>query len=235
MTSAPVERTRRRRIEPWRIVRENLPIVLTAVGLLVYGSLRLSAGIFYGRFGFAPEDVGLGYAEILARSLYTLILLTIYGGLVVALALVIAGSTTFVAEALSTAGRPDVRDLGAKRDFASHVRRFFFLWPFLTMLLVLVLPIVYAAMEADTVESGHPVRQSDWIYPFAWDAPAALVGASGTEMSSRCLIYLGQADGSIALYDPADRTAWRLPTSGTVVRTGGSLTDVNRVPIDCPP
>jgi hypothetical protein len=56
-------------------------VTLTVVGLLAYTSLRLSAGIFHGRFGFTPEDVGLGYAEILARSLYTLILLTIYGGI----------------------------------------------------------------------------------------------------------------------------------------------------------
>jgi hypothetical protein len=76
----------------WRFIRDNLAVTLTLAGLLVYSSLRLSAGIFYGRFGFTPEDVGLGYAEILARSLYTLILLTAYGGLLIFATLWIAGA-----------------------------------------------------------------------------------------------------------------------------------------------
>ena len=42
--------------------------------------------------GFTPEDVGLGYAEILARSLYTLILLTVYGGLLIFGTLWVAGA-----------------------------------------------------------------------------------------------------------------------------------------------
>lgn len=93
----------------WRFIRENVAVTLTVVGLLVYTSLRLSAGIFYGRFGFTPEGVGLGYAEILARSLYTLILLTVYGGILIFATLWLAASVAFAVEGASASLRPRSR------------------------------------------------------------------------------------------------------------------------------
>ncbi len=98
-----------------------------------------------------------------------------------------------------------------------------------TALAVLGIPVIAAAFEADSVEEGRPVRQSDWALPFAWEAPAA-VATRADESGGRCLIYLGNASGFVALYDPADGSSLRLPTSGTTVRTGGLLTDAANVP-----
>jgi hypothetical protein len=41
---------------------------LTAIGILAYAVLRLSYWKFYSHFGVTPEEVGLGYIEILTRS-----------------------------------------------------------------------------------------------------------------------------------------------------------------------
>ena len=50
---------------------------LTVLGLFVYGVLRLSSQLFYSRFGVSPEEVGLGYAEMIAQSAVGLLLVTI--------------------------------------------------------------------------------------------------------------------------------------------------------------
>jgi len=218
----------------WRFIRENVAVTLTVVGLLVYTSLRLSAGIFYGRFGFTPEDVGLGYAEILARSLYTLILLTVYGGILIFATLWLAASVAFVAEQASASIRGRSRSQVAPKSLVSHGWEFVRLWPALTVLAVLAIPVVAAAIEADSVEEGRPIRQSDWALPFAWDAPAAIVTRPDSMSDEHCMIYLGNAGGFVALYDPADGSSLRLPTSGTTVRTGGRLADAANVPRDCP-
>jgi len=58
---------------------------------------------------------------------------------------------------------------------ASYGKALIRLWPVLTALAVLGIPVIAAAFEADSVEEGRPVRQSDWTLPFAWEAPAAIV------------------------------------------------------------
>jgi hypothetical protein len=60
----------------------NPLIGLTLGGLFLYGALRLDYSLFYGRFGIKPEDVGLGYGEVLSQSVaglvvYAVILLVI--------------------------------------------------------------------------------------------------------------------------------------------------------------
>lgn len=211
----------------WTFVKENLTVVLTITGLLVYASLRLSAGLFYGRLGFTPEDVGLGYAEILARSLYTLILLTVYGGLLLVVLLWIAGGLRFVAQRSVDSLRGKNQRSRERQPLATYGKKYLSAWPILTAIAVLGLPIYNAALEADAVQDGRPVRQSDWVYPFAWDAPAARVTRAGSEAGGgRCMIYLGNAGGFVAVYDPTDGSSWRLPTSGTIVQTGGPLADI---------
>lgn len=46
----------------------------TAVGVLIYAILRFAYWSFYNRFGVTPEEVGLGYVEILTRSAPALVL-----------------------------------------------------------------------------------------------------------------------------------------------------------------
>jgi hypothetical protein len=63
---------------------------------------------------------------------------------------------------------------------------------------------------------------------------AAIVARADAESDGGCVIYLGNANGFVALYDPADGSSVRLPTSGTTVLTGGPLADAANVARDCP-
>jgi hypothetical protein len=48
---------------------------VTLVGLLLYGVLRFSSSLFYGRLGFTPEEVGLSYVSTIGRAVYGLMTL----------------------------------------------------------------------------------------------------------------------------------------------------------------
>jgi hypothetical protein len=63
------------RLRAW-IAGNPIPAV-TLAGLMLYGSLRLASGIFYGRLGFRPEEVGLGYAETIAGTIGVLVVLAV--------------------------------------------------------------------------------------------------------------------------------------------------------------
>lgn len=68
----------------------GLASAVTALGLLFYAALRIGYSVFYAPLGLQPEDVGLGYADILAQSLVGLILAALlvvyFGGTVFGLA-----------------------------------------------------------------------------------------------------------------------------------------------------
>lgn len=70
---APLQPTGR--LRAW-IAGNPIPAV-TLAGLMLYGSLRLANGIFFGRFGFQPEEVGLGYAETIAGAIALLLFIGI--------------------------------------------------------------------------------------------------------------------------------------------------------------
>jgi hypothetical protein len=46
----------------------DIRTVLAALGLLLYGVLRVTYSRFYGELGLAPDDLGLGYIELLVQS-----------------------------------------------------------------------------------------------------------------------------------------------------------------------
>src|SRR5690242_13321534 len=52
---------------------------LTVVGAVTYGLVRLAYSLFYSQLGLTPEDVGLGYQELLAQSAVSLIVLLVIG------------------------------------------------------------------------------------------------------------------------------------------------------------
>src|SRR5712691_8046797 len=64
-------------------VKDNPAVSLTLAGLLAYAAVRLTLGLFYGRLGLDPQDVGLGYTQSLEASAGLLAATVLYVVLVV--------------------------------------------------------------------------------------------------------------------------------------------------------
>jgi hypothetical protein len=72
-------------------------VMLTIAGILLYAALRSVYVLFYGRLGVQPEEVGLGYTEVLAQSVVGIMLVAAiqaaaFGGLYLAGRMLIAPS-----------------------------------------------------------------------------------------------------------------------------------------------
>jgi hypothetical protein len=52
-------------------------VVTTLASALIYGSLRIAYSGFYAQLGLRPEDVGLGYAEVLAQTVTGLVVISL--------------------------------------------------------------------------------------------------------------------------------------------------------------
>lgn len=63
----------------------NVVPALTLIGVTLYVLLRLPYAMYYGRLGTTPEDVGLGYVEMLAQSALGLGAVVFVGVLTVAI------------------------------------------------------------------------------------------------------------------------------------------------------
>lgn len=107
----------------------------TAIGVLMYAILRFAYWSFYNRFGVTPEEVGLGYVEILTRSAPVLVL-----GMTVA-----AGFNALLARRFF---RMDTR----------HVWRVVGVTVVLLLAAVLIAGTLRAQVLAGFVESGIPVH-----------------------------------------------------------------------------
>jgi hypothetical protein len=192
---------------------------LPVLGILVYGWLRQLYSVFYGTLGASPEEVGLGYQQVLALSGLSLFLIV----------LVIAGVY---------AGLLSLRKLlpWVDSDPSSSVRRETILLPslFVGMLsLVGFFLWLYGASTADAARAfqGQAVtsvnvmavqvlglRAEPATVQWADKPPPGVDSISG-----RCLLYLGSADGRDVYFDPGPpaRTI-RLQTTSvvmTVIRT----------------
>jgi hypothetical protein len=219
------------RLRTW-IAGNPIPAV-TLAGLMLYGSLRLANGIFYYRLGFRPEEVGLGYAETISGAVGLLVFFAtgriMAGFLAVFLAALVGvlwprrghGRPSFFTELNKTAGQEIVR-FGKLSGFL------------LLVLFALATPVIYALLRAPLAPDGIETRPA---FDLTFRAEAAIVhtdtSAYGLANGS-CILYLGQSDGILALYDPASGTSWRMPASATAVETGEALDNVERVPGDCP-
>ena len=192
--------------------------ILTVSGLVAYATLRLSAGIFYRRFGFRPEEVGLGYLEMLSHSLPTLLFWGIF----------------FTA-------MYGIWQYGVRRDdryFSVRWRRVALLTPIaaFAFFTLAVRPMWVAVRQADAIEQGDRLLAfpSDW----KWDAPVALLSPvpPGSSETPTCVVFLGHANGVMAFYDPGTRTSWRVPVGSVIVQTGLPLhRAIREIPEDCPP
>jgi hypothetical protein len=224
---------------PW-VVRNPIP-ALPILGVLLYGIQRLGAAVFYGRMGFTPEDVGFGYASGISQA--------VFGGLgfatafllfPFALGLPVAGISLL--RSLWFMARRNPRGARAWKRARSHIGEIRRTWyeeivSTIVLLGFLSFPLVSAMSSGDEAAAGHP-HPPGAIPTESWSATASqihlLQPVSGL-LDGQCLLFLGEGDGYVALYDPARSEGWRVPVSSVAINTGGALGLVDRVPNDCPP
>jgi hypothetical protein len=220
----------------WDRMSDNSEIVgtigLTVLGIVMYIMLRFSYFVFYNHFGVSPEEVGLGYIEILVRSGPTLI---------VAVAISVGLTALCLRFALRIEGR--------------ELHRYLLFGVVAILAVILVGGPVRANRLARVVQDGTPIHpltvgellgiQVDYVSvePVssapAEDGPAdpadqrqqpadqeAVADQAGAEeppadLSQRTsLLYFGQANGIAVLYDHAQQQLIRVPMSEITMVAG---------------
>lgn len=222
------ERARRRpgtadRTSVWSN-RVQLVAGLASVGVAVaYVALRLAYTRFYDALGVAPEDLGLGKVDLLARSAGLVVAVALAGVFLLEVAafvaIPIATALVFFKRAPEDTGKPEQSTSAAgPRRRPAWVRRWWKVGAAISVALVVVPITLLAPRVARQVEQGKAYR--DWTVP--WRADPATVRwlrqpPAGDPLSGRCVMYLGQANGIAVLYDVRSRRVVRIPSSEVVI------------------
>jgi hypothetical protein len=196
---------------PWKNTLEHLHAILAVGAVVVYGYLSICYEVFYGHLGVNPADVGLSYAGTLARS----------AGFVVAF---LTGAVLLFP--LLPFARPNSPPPGnVRRKLGLLILAF-------ALALVSAVGLSSAQAAASKVEAGKPVNPPDIEGPIpiplvvlAIHADPATVEPTGKRGDSpaaerlrgRELLYLGQSDGTMVLYDAAARRAVYVPASSIIL------------------
>lgn len=215
--------------EVWAWVKSRAP-ALTLVGLALYIFMRLGAELFLNRLGFTPEDVGLGYAEMLGRAISPLLGILVVSAVVSIAFLFVLPPVLRYWYRLSGQSAKE----GTLSDRMERLRSRVVV---LVIFIFVVLPPFSAWYGAGSAEEGIPITAEWPNYP--WRAEPALIHWLDRShihpiAEGQCVLYLGQADGFVALYDPTgEGSSWRLPEGAVAIETGGELQDVEKVPAGC--
>ena len=217
-----------RRGLPWRETLSQAPAVALVGGLLVYGYMRLYLQRFYGGLGVDPNDVGLTYADTLARSIGFLI----YCSVVLAYTLVAALTLKTISRLIwrihpATKHRRTYVPPGALLTVGVPV--------IVTVsLIVASLWVVLDRAEhaARRVQAGRQLPRSGLLGASVIRADLATVEPAGKRgespaaerLQGRRLLYLGQSGGTVVLYDAAIQRAIYVPASSIVLQVANCST-----------
>lgn len=198
-----------------------MPVVLPAVGIVLYGIITVADERFYEALGISSADVGLNYANTLVRA----------DGLVLLFAILVLYLLVPFAWILISKVPPEImsdeeyrRESAAREQSQKTLRRRMLILSGVVIIasLAVVLPSLYliAANRADLVSQGHavgPVKifgltilpisadpaMVQWITPEPEDSPVL----------PRHVLFLGQAGGLTPLYDPSRKQIIWLPST----------------------
>lgn len=203
-TEGETDRPLWRRAVSWCVT--HWQVAITIAGLITYGYLRLTYDLFYGTFGLRPEDVGLGYADVLAQTVLGLIVfLTLWA----VLGLIWTGLMLSMADDIRSGWRrirsgSETRP-NRHRTRASHLLDLMaVVLPVLMVLAAVVALPLIARSDAQAIVKGQRREATLGELRIAsWGANwAAVTGAAPEEA---CLLYLGR-DGTLgAFWDPTRR------------------------------
>jgi hypothetical protein len=211
--------------QAWREMLGHIPGVVLLGGLFMYAYLSICYDRFYGSLGVDPNDVGLTYAGTLARSsgfvITTLFIIAycssaLIGALhgaryrrlhatdspemyrrLAAVSLVVVGGIAFYLSPPMVRASDAAREVRAGRPVAPVPFTFLFTPD-------LALPIPVLAIHADLVTVEPAGKPSD--------SPAA------QRLQGKKLLYLGQSDGTVLLYDATVQRTIYVPASSMVLQ-----------------
>lgn len=209
--------------------------VLAVLGIVLYAVLRIAYSFFYSPFGLRPDDLGLGYLDLLVQSAVGIVLLCM--AMLVVAAVFYAAFSLTKAASKSLTRHIDGRSLDErvpkkkKQDAGTGSplgdRR---IWAAL-ILVVIVAALLMARAYSDRskVWDGHSA--SFTVFGFSitsWGAEDATISwtsdvtaAELSPLAGRCLLYFGQSGGTAYFYKRDTRQVLRIPTSDIVIHTRG--------------
>jgi hypothetical protein len=208
-----------------------LPFV-GVMGAVLYAVLRLAYLFFYLQLRATPEEVGYGYAEVLASQLIGAIELVVLLGIAFWIASLglrgmwrLAARRQGPATAFERAVHLSAVRLGMRCTVAAVV-------------LVLVGLPVLAWNEGADAAQGFTVRN---VYLYgtirlpvlavqAVPVTVSVLRSVQTDIATRpCLLYLGQANGNTVFYDVRSQESLRIPSGEIAI----ALQDTISVPVGC--
>jgi hypothetical protein len=211
------------------VIKEYLP-AFGSVGVLLYGLLRIAYVFFYLRLRTTPEDVGYGYARILAESVAGAVELSLLCAAVIA-ALAIA---YYAGRGLLALLRRRRRAAGSRRSSVRQVPRVplrrVVVWSLAigTAVVLASLPVL-AWWQGGLARGGQTVRNVYFVgIPYlpvlaVQAVPADVTWVDGDAgkpfplTNRECLMYLGAANGTSVFYDVRTAESVRLPSGSITV------------------
>jgi hypothetical protein len=201
---------------PWKDTVGHLPAILAVGAVVLYAYLSICYDRFYGTLGINPSDVGLSYTGTLTRSASFVV------ANLIALTLAAAGVV------LAVGSRRAQRRL-PKHYWIPPVGLMVVLGGVL-IVLSFVQPYLAAWSAAEAVKAGEPVSAVPFaqvlpLTTLAIHADPAIVEPAGKpgdapaaeRLQGRKLLYLGQSDGTVVLYDAAAQRTIYLPGSSIIL------------------
>jgi hypothetical protein len=210
----------------WRRIPWGAIAKLTgAFGALVYAALYVAAEEVYSPLGVAPNEVGLGYAELLVRSAtYTAAAFVVgLGGFVLGQLSVRALRRLRRRSRRQSTGSSLKADASRARDSTdAELALGTAVVLSLVPLVVLITSVIHAR---GALQDGRVPQNLLGVSP-PWDARMAQVtwtagrAPQGLSLAQRVL-YLGEDNGVTVLYDPCVHHALRVPASTVIVSIQG--------------
>jgi hypothetical protein len=217
---------------PWKDTVGHLPAILAAGAVVLYAYLSLCYDSFYRSLAVEPSDVGLSYTGTLARS----------SGFVIVYAFMVA----FVLQpGMLRRAEPELGEPSPR------MRRIEILMGVGLLVVVFAWPFIGATEAANAVKAGEPVRPLLLPAPIpplpilAIRADPATVEPAGKpgeapaaeRLRGRRLLYLGQANGTVVLYDAVEQHAVYVPASSILLKVAncGAKLPPNPAGVKLPP
>jgi hypothetical protein len=232
----------------------GLSSLLVLLGVIIYAILSTVYASFYEALGVDPNDVGLGYANVLAHSVsyvgYVLGIAAVSGLLFVVSVTIIEVASKVLREyryGSATEPRPRLSWVAAdslheflEDSLPGGARPSRIIVVIVVTIVIFSVLLGYGATQgiaaghiAADVRAGHPIIPRT-ATPFgikilAVRADPVLVWAAGKPddapaveklVNRTDLLYLGQANSTIVLYDPRQHQAIYLPASTVMLSIG---------------